>query len=537
MPYLFQKAKTQKARGILALAESPSILGNSSIHTQGGVCLIPQTEHWHMGLGRTRFARPCPVRPRHGFVESRKVTCDRDVLDVFLEARQADPEAEVILMDMLRGQFSAVATPQGITFGKEHDGVTAGKGKNFTIPINGADHFLSPTWRDHLGIKHTEYVELVSHHSEVTAKTDDMIYAVQVRDGPKQQTGITNFIPKDMVVKHRLKPTQLEVNDMLTWERKIDMVKDLDGLVVVLDPKVALSSHLAVHAIQHNIPILRDGSKAYRGQKLSQEVSHTEEYTEENHLRFLEALNEAKHFTKTKDFLGAGIGTIHAQALWGYSTPLLRLRATALVSVIRGIFEACLGEDRHYRSYFVDTAVPWRQLGSENDDEPQHSRSSCFHALRKKTWEELEPIVKGVQQDLERDEWYRTEEVRVKYRYDEDGKVIGRAKHQPEAKSECGYGGRKWASANEKALELYNLINNASKVDTKSAHAREKFLNKLFDKSNVLLNEVHNGQGRIIGKVFEGDNISMFMSKAATNPTMTFANPLVAQMVLKQETF
>ena len=74
------------------------------------------------------FARPCPVRPRHGFVDSRPYTGRGALKSIFLEAKEVDPEAELIIMPFLSGKFSGIITPNSLTIGQGHAGATAGTG-------------------------------------------------------------------------------------------------------------------------------------------------------------------------------------------------------------------------------------------------------------------------------------------------------------------------------------------------------------------------------------------------------------------------
>ena len=165
------KPRTQKARGIFLLAgmDSGWLSQKASLITnESQVGTVPWSDS-------AMFARPCPVRPRHGFVESRLVHNRAQLLGVWKEATQEDPEAEVILMPFLKAKGNAVVTAKMIAIGPGHDGATAGK-NCLEIPISGFQESQFPaivptsrpswTWRTSRGLSRSEEALLLS--AEVT---------------------------------------------------------------------------------------------------------------------------------------------------------------------------------------------------------------------------------------------------------------------------------------------------------------------------------------------------------------------------------
>src|SRR5207237_6510131 len=81
------------------------------------------------------FARPCPVRPRHGFVDSRKVKAfDPDVINLLKESWAEDPDAELLLTPYIPAEFSGVWRPGLLVLGPGHDGATSGH-SSIAVPL------------------------------------------------------------------------------------------------------------------------------------------------------------------------------------------------------------------------------------------------------------------------------------------------------------------------------------------------------------------------------------------------------------------
>ena len=101
-------ARTQKARGLLKLREehAANIYGGYTpqfalvqneadldrlIHSWLAAC-DAETSTMQM------FCRPCPVRPRHGFVDSGPVNNPDEMRALWKEAQANDPQAEMLVM-------------------------------------------------------------------------------------------------------------------------------------------------------------------------------------------------------------------------------------------------------------------------------------------------------------------------------------------------------------------------------------------------------------------------------------------------------
>ena len=293
------------------------------------------------------FARPCPMRPRHGFVESRIVYNVSELLLLYKEILQEDPQGEIVLMDFIEAKYSTVATNTGVSWGFGQDGATSGQ--STTIPTSTEVDIWN---RETLGGKAENeasivasccYVELVTDFSERTT-------IVQFRDGPAIECN-KDFIPKVVKVESVIVHAG---ESLLVWEEIIKDAKGRKGVCVWL-PGMALSSHHAVHAIQNDIPVwTHDTSPA--GMILYPSTNRPNPYTEAD---FVTLADWIRHFGSTEEDFGqhriersayCAVATIHAGSLWSNDPCLLKLRAFGLTLLARLMTAACAGEDRYWKS-------------------------------------------------------------------------------------------------------------------------------------------------------------------------------------------
>ena len=345
---VWRQLKTQKAKGMVALIGSNSYL--PAVNKPYNIRVIPYNCVPSFGA-REMFARPCPIIPRHGFVESRPVRSYQEVVKVFEEARAEDPQAELILMPKLSGKYSGVATQAGVTWGMGNDGVTGGKGKTVLLPtpvttVEGWNSCITHSYYYTFNspiINDTAYIELV--------EDDGKMVAVQLRDGPPQPTS-KNYIPKKVVAETVLSPTSYD-DSLLAWEERLKAYRWQPGLVVHLRD-MALSSHYAVHAITLGMPVVTD-RLVYKGDVLLPEETTIRPLT---HAK-LKSLAKMVRGWLRKDYIGhshlsaravaaTSIASIHASPQWGGDKLLLKFRAMALVSLARFLCAAVMGEVRHW---------------------------------------------------------------------------------------------------------------------------------------------------------------------------------------------
>lgn len=196
------------------------------------------------------FARPCPVTPRHGFVDSQEVEDVRQARTVFAHAKRKDRGAELLLMPYVDAPLSAVLTPSAVSVGMGHDGVTGSGRDVITFPLAHVDF----SWLDKAKarIQNSPYVESVQarKYNAETGKHKVRTHVVQLRDGPAVPTvNADAFIPDDMTVKRVL----WAEGDLLEWEQKM---RDAKPGTVVYHPGGSMLSHYAVHAVLNRVPVI-----------------------------------------------------------------------------------------------------------------------------------------------------------------------------------------------------------------------------------------------------------------------------------------
>lgn len=138
-----REPRTQKAKGIVALSDAG--LSVPWFRVIADADDIPDAIKFLRYRSVTyAFARPCPSRPRHGFVESRPVNLTNpekaaaEIRALLEHARDFDPLAEIVLMNYLPAEYNVIVTPGAVVIGPEHDGATAGI-DTITIPWIGFD--------------------------------------------------------------------------------------------------------------------------------------------------------------------------------------------------------------------------------------------------------------------------------------------------------------------------------------------------------------------------------------------------------------
>ncbi len=198
-------ARTQKVRGIATLKnESETFMVPVPFIVIGERNEIPGAVS-KFTYYTSIFARPCPVRPRHGFVESRVIeytdkleTCYK----LWDEMREVDPESELILMPKIDAKSSIVVTPGRLAVGPGHDGATSGN-KSVSIPLVGAmPPELTTTLLKNAGIN----LKTEDPYIEAVAKPDGTIYVTQLRAGPKIPNAIgQDYVPEKIKVIRLLK--------------------------------------------------------------------------------------------------------------------------------------------------------------------------------------------------------------------------------------------------------------------------------------------------------------------------------------------
>lgn len=233
-------AKTQKAKGIKVL-QSASMLSHAFAQvatTEAEAVSSAQS------IGLPCFARPCPVRPRHGFVDSRPVSTADDVRAVWREAREADPEAELILMPFINASHNMVWRPGLLSIGPGHDGATAG---HESISI-----FLQPdysqTWKN-LATQAGCDLSVSDPFIEAVCSVGNELVLTQIRAGVKGAPTAPDWNPSPFTIGNVItidNDAKKLDGAMLAWETTAKGLKP--NYDCVWNPGGNLGDHWSVHA-------------------------------------------------------------------------------------------------------------------------------------------------------------------------------------------------------------------------------------------------------------------------------------------------
>jgi hypothetical protein len=328
---LFQTSpQTQKARGIAALARLGVMASVPPFQVYRAREVSPSQLVGY-------FSRPCPMRPRHGFVDSREVRTIEEAAGLIQETLDADADAEIVTMPLVNAAFSGIWTPGSLVIGQGHDGATAGTSA-WTVPALGSlvnDGLLAEA-----GVMESPYLEIL------WPVEDGPRNLVQLRDGPPLPQQIDS-VPRPVTVSEVI----LAEGDLLEWETRM---KDVDRTAVVYHPNGSLASHYAIHAVLNEVPVL-----VSREPKVGEHIEAESELGPQSPK--IEALR-AGFYLATKLDISYETATYvmlagcHHIAVWaGRHDGLLGL---ALGFAFRLTVTAALGEMRH---------LPGRSEGSRDD--------------------------------------------------------------------------------------------------------------------------------------------------------------------------
>ncbi len=368
------RPRTQKAQGLLSLLRGPSLVCEGPGHFN----IVPQPPEWAMGTENAQalcapvpfpcFGRPCPVAPKHGFVESVALKTPIHALNLLALTLRGDPNGEMILMPQFTGEQSAVANNAGVVWGLGHDGVTgAGKGPTFFVPaLADKESWQTCVKRSLEGYPSEKalakdechYIELVEHNGAMRA--------VQLRTGPVQEAQAeADYIPRKMEVKEVLKLSDCG-NNLIRWDKMIRTARA--GTVVMMPGGTTRFSHYAVHCLLNHVPMVF-GRRVDVGETLTpSEASPLKPMNRYDYAYLAQLIltqlleprvisdgsgnpGDTKAFSRSnpdKWRVTTAIGTCHAMAGWSNERHLLRLRAYGIVACFAYAAAASIGELRHF---------------------------------------------------------------------------------------------------------------------------------------------------------------------------------------------
>ena len=251
--------RTQKAKGVESLL-------NQIGHIPAVIALIQEDKDCSISSSHfPLFARPCPSEPKHGYIDSRVVKTIKEVKDLWEQVKADDPLGEILLMKLITATYNLVLTPELLVIGTGHDGATGGK-DTLSVPIVRQKNSVQKSATKAAGVDisvNDPYVEIVV--AELSNKNITSWFT-QLRAGPKVETGRGNYIPSKMIIAEVLRADPAEFKDR-EWEKKIEEIKDLPGLVV-WHPGGALTDHFSIHARSYKIPVVYDSEAPSVGEML-----------------------------------------------------------------------------------------------------------------------------------------------------------------------------------------------------------------------------------------------------------------------------
>lgn len=247
--YGYLRAKTQKVRGYVALA-------NTKLRIPKPYNIIISDDDIEAAIkdqtGKRAFVRPCPTRPRHGFVDSRpmdiKKTSGDELRELFAKAKEADEQgtAELLIVPYIQSTFNAIVTPSRVAIGKGNDGATAGHG-SVVFPLVGVPF---PDITDDVLVKSRVNKETEDPYIEAVMNEKMEVFFTQLRAGVKIPATVgKDFIPHQTRVVDVINAS----GDLLEWEAQ---TKRIEAGTVVCHVGGTLISHYGVHCMQNDIPVM-----------------------------------------------------------------------------------------------------------------------------------------------------------------------------------------------------------------------------------------------------------------------------------------
>jgi hypothetical protein len=377
------------------------------------------------------FARGCPLRPRHGFVDSKVVKNSVELKAVWDAVRAEDPEGEMLVGTYLPSILNYVWTPNSLTVGTGHDGATAGKG-SMMLPLVKGEFINHPNYQDLISKAfiaggEVPYIEAVLSSNE--------IYLTQCRSGPEINSLSPDYIPELMRVE-----TIVEADgDLIEWEKK---AASFTPGTVVYHPGGTLASHYSVHAVVHKIPVMIT-RKPVVGEILepTQEVEdiNPELFKKGIVAGFMSPLQDTKNRTRAGQFI---IFSLHNSAAQRGEYSWMLGAAAAMMARLG--LALSLGEVRHN-----DNANFLPKLKNETRDQIYHLVMNDYFVYRL--------LFSQVIESFRNIKW------------------------------QSGYGGPAWGDCAAATAKLDTAILNVMKSDSEVA------ITELCDQLNKAVNSAHNG--------------------------------------------
>lgn len=439
-------AKTQKARGLQTLSALRLL--------ESHVALIrkPLTKTDKETLSFPIMVRPCPVKPRHGFVDSRVVKSILGINRVLEETLKADPKGEVILMTPIQSEFSAIVTDSAVTLGPGTDGATSGKNcivipciTNLRNTLRAHGQFIYRS--NKLGVVQRldvlRYAGVTKDAGIFIETVGDQV--VQLRTGPTTDFGAARYMGRPVVTPNMVYTVDNFV-DFLAFEARLDhyaeMYADAPWDVVVYHPGAGLSSHYAVQAITRGFSVFTDIKPVIGHSYVS--ASFNKNYIAPSSVfrkQVIQAMAVGYETIPTAQTLQWAIAIIQGLAAAERTVPSAGLVIAASVVIAKAGVALCLGEHRHFfrsgpgrHGHVALAPVSFPLELSMHYKKGNLGRSQVYHEAFKlpwnqlSTWQQMLSLMACVEVDYRNDDW------------------------------SPGYGGYKWAECTKATFEIIKAL-------------------------------------------------------------------------------
>lgn len=468
---IITNAKTQKARGVFFLLNQKGKIKSEYDWCVPNHMLFLSGETWgDYSFNFPIFVRPCPTVPRHGFVDS--VICNDSVRlnEISLLTHEVEPEAEILITKPIDCHYNAIINGDVITFARDNDGATAGKGcKYFYL----GEDVVSPSIQ--LNDELIQEGEVPFY--ELVISKDEVVNLVQVRSAPGVPRA-KDYVPAKVEIKTIIRAE----GDLLDWELKL---KGIDATTTIINHTGgSLSSHYAIHAIVNKIPIFTTYLPEV-GDIIEPTVEDKElsELDKDNFYKaFVIGFNSCKYILENMKFKPNGpyeyshilpvmrkVLELSLATLHNFSAIALNrdyeLLGLVLGLFLRTTFAVSAGEARYLDSKTNMLTVPF-EIQNYLAKLPRERYPAYTHMFK-------------------RDAANSIAEISTIYHIFRDLKWNG------------SFGGAKWANCTLSSIELFNACVN-------------KEITKVVELFNRVINEEHNG-GKYLNKVID---VSMFDSAA-----------------------
>jgi hypothetical protein len=467
---------TQKAKGIFYLQEHAHLIAkNFSWSVPKHILFQAGTEFDDRSFNYPVFARPCPVMPRHGFVDSIICRDGSELSGLSKETFLVEDKAEILVTKPIDCHYNVIINGGVITFAAGNDGATGGKGcRYFYIGDDPVSQLIKLDQQDIVAENEVPFYELVIEKD--TDFYSGKVCLVQVRSAPSTPK-VKDFVPDFVEVKKIIKAD----GDLLAWEK---LLKEVDPKTTIIDHiSGSLSSHYAIHAIVNKVPIFTSYVPEL-GSSIEPTVMDVD-INEQDRSAFYNAF--VRGFSYTAETISTlKYGNNKADKISDKMCQVLKLS----LATLHNYSSIALSKD--YEVLGVVLGLFCRVAFAVSAGESRYAHKLIGAEEKFGDFFKTLPYSEG------RAPCYKHMIHRNANDCINDAEIMYRLFNELSWNS--SFGGKKWALCTKSAINLYNACVN-------------KEINKVIELFNKVINEEHNG-GKYLNKVIDVYEFD----KAALNP-------------------